>query len=421
MINEDSYDGSASGYVEEAFEGLDRTFSDVEILHVSNVNVVAKGKRYGRWWLLKGLKKDVAADAACRLRLRKELEVLMQLQHPNIVGVAGMESVGSLGECIVMEFVDGPTLREWLRSPTTRRRRRKVARELTAAVGYMHSKNIVHRDLKPENVVITANGENVKIVDFGLADTDSHAILKQPAGTPRYMSPEQTQTPVADVRNDIYSLGVLFREMNLGYGRIAAKCLLSSDRRYRNADVLLAAMRSHDRRRAKAVGAIALLVIFLQIGFSGVQFTRLRNFTSQLSDSHAQRDSLNSMLTLLNDSFDRLSARQQQTTSGMERQHTRLRRVDKAVGEGCKAIDRAVRSTGVERHFDTLSNIVYMDYDILTKTFDRMSSEYNIYIERIKKDDYTDNEISEIANRISSYDAGKRKKLVESFNRKNAR
>ena len=216
-MTEQDYDDSASGYIMEAFEGLSRTFTDVETLRVSEVNIVAKGKRYGRWWLLKGLRQEVAAEAGYRQRLRKELEILMLLQHPNIVSAVGIETVSGLGECIVMEFVDGMTLKEWLQGTTTRRQRRKVAWELTEAIGYMHTKGVVHRDLKPENILITANGENVKLVDFGLADTDSHAILKQPAGTPHYMSPEQMQTAVADVRNDIYSLGILFGEMQLGY------------------------------------------------------------------------------------------------------------------------------------------------------------------------------------------------------------
>lgn len=68
--------------------------------------------------------------------------------------------------------------------------------------------------LKPSNVMITHNGGYVKLIDFGLADTDSHTILKQPAGTLSYMAPEQAQMAQADVRNDIYSLGVIMQEMN---------------------------------------------------------------------------------------------------------------------------------------------------------------------------------------------------------------
>ena len=204
------------------------------VIATSEVNVVAKAKRYGRWWLLKGLRQEVAEEVAYQQRLRKELEILMELQHANVVTAVGMEEVENLGLCIVMEHADGVTLKEWLCGSTTRQARRRIAKELTEAVGYIHSKGIVHRDLKPENVIITRNGENVKLIDFGLADTDSHAVLKQPAGTPKYMSPEQAQTPTADVRNDIYSLGVIFSQMDLGrgYRNIIKRCRKPIEQRY---------------------------------------------------------------------------------------------------------------------------------------------------------------------------------------------
>ena len=73
------YDSSASGYLSNSFEGISQTFTDVEILSTSEVNVVAKAKRYGRWWLLKGLKKEIAGEVGYQQRLRKEFEILMQL------------------------------------------------------------------------------------------------------------------------------------------------------------------------------------------------------------------------------------------------------------------------------------------------------------------------------------------------------
>ena len=109
------YDSSASGYLSNSFEGLSQVFTDVEILNTSEVNVVAKAKRYGRWWLLKGLQQGIANEAGYQQRLRKELEILMLLQHPNIVTAYGIEVVGELGHCIVMEYVEGSTLKEWLR------------------------------------------------------------------------------------------------------------------------------------------------------------------------------------------------------------------------------------------------------------------------------------------------------------------
>ena len=156
------YDSSASGYLSDSFEGISQTFTDVEILSTSEVNVVAKAKRYGRWWLLKGLRKEVAVEAGCQQRLRKELEILMLLQHPNVVAAYGIEVVEELGRCIVMEYVDGVTLKEWLVEKPSQRMRLRVMQEMADAVAYIHTKGIVHRDLKPTNIIITGNGRHVK-------------------------------------------------------------------------------------------------------------------------------------------------------------------------------------------------------------------------------------------------------------------
>ena len=243
------YDSSTSGYLFDSFEGISRRFTDVTILNTSEVNIVAKAKRYGRWWLLKGLNKQVANETAYIQRLRKELELLMQLEHHFVVTTFGLEMVEDLGNCIVMEYVEGTTLKEWLKEKHTRKDRKRIAIQLGEAVDYIHTKGIVHRDLKPENIIITKNGNNVKLIDFGLADTCSYAILKQPAGTPQYMSPEQMQTAVADVRNDIYSLGIVYSKMNLGYGfkHIIHRCLKPIELRYRNVSELRNAIRKQDK------------------------------------------------------------------------------------------------------------------------------------------------------------------------------
>lgn len=414
-MTEQDYDDSASGYIMEAFEGLSRTFTDVETLRVSEVNIVAKGKRYGRWWLLKGLRQEVAAEAGYRQRLRKELEILMLLQHPNIVSAVGIETVSGLGECIVMEFVDGMTLKEWLQGTTTRRQRRKVARELTEAVGYMHTKGVVHRDLKPENILITANGESVKLVDFGLADTDSHAILKQPAGTPHYMSPEQMQTAVADVRNDIYSLGILFGEMQLGYGRIVKKCLLSLERRYQNVAALQTAILAHDRRRTRNASAAIVLFVLLLAGLVGVQTMRLHNIDTQTAGSHAEQEQLKNTVTLLSDSLARVSARHRQLTDEQEQLRMKRQRVEDAVSKGKEAIDKCIKRSGIKQYLDTLSSYIDMDGHVYANMHMETSNAVYRYLEQIKTAGYTEEEFNEITNRIANHQSEQYKHYYQRF------
>ena len=127
-------DYSASGYIIDSYEGIGQVFTDVEILSTSEVNIVAQAKRYGRWWLLKGLRKEVTKEAGYQQRLRKELEILMQLQHPHIVTTIGMEHVEGLGECIIMEYADGITMKEWLQKANSQEKRQSVLKELLEAV-----------------------------------------------------------------------------------------------------------------------------------------------------------------------------------------------------------------------------------------------------------------------------------------------
>ena len=98
----------------------------------------------------------------------------------------------------------------------------------------MHQKDVVHRDLKPKNILVTSTGSSVRLIDFGLADTGSFAVLKKAGGTRGYVSPEQVNGEPLDVKNDIYSFGVILKEMNMGgkFNKIAERCMLPIDKRY---------------------------------------------------------------------------------------------------------------------------------------------------------------------------------------------
>ena len=117
---------------------------------------------------------------------------MSRLQHPGVVEAKSLEDVPGLGRCIVMEWVNGATLKEWLSAGShSRDERRQVAHQLMDALSHIHSQGVVHRDIKPSNIMVTNTGQSVKVIDFGLADTDAHTTLKQPAGTVSYMAPEQ--------------------------------------------------------------------------------------------------------------------------------------------------------------------------------------------------------------------------------------
>ena len=187
----------------------------------------AVDRRLGRPVAVKQLRADLATDPTFQARFRREAQSAAGLNHPTIVAVydTGEETDPLTGisiPYIVMELVEGPTLRDVLRDG------RKIlperALELTQgvldALSYSHKAGIIHRDIKPANVMLTPSG-GVKVMDFGIARAvaDTSATMTQTAaviGTAQYLSPEQARGETVDARSDIYSAGCLLYELLVG-------------------------------------------------------------------------------------------------------------------------------------------------------------------------------------------------------------
>ena len=220
----------------------------------------------GQWVVVKALQPPYRGCAQYEMSLRKEYDILSMFDSPYVVKVYSYGDVAGYGSCIVMEWIDGVTLKEWLHGagPQPRRAdRERVALELVKAVAYVHSLQAVHRDLKPSNIMITRNGSQVKLINFGLSDTDSFAILKQPAGTKGYVSPEQSRGSATDERNDIYSLGIILQDMQLGWlwHGVVRKAVKPIDERIRRVTEIPGMMR-RCRRRVRML-ALVLVAIML--------------------------------------------------------------------------------------------------------------------------------------------------------------
>lgn len=224
--------------------------------------------RFGRKVMLKTLKEEVKDTLKYKEILRKEFDILMSLNSDNIVNVITWEeAIAGIGSCIVMEYVDGQTLDKFLAHNPTKKETLIVLEEMLKAVGYVHRKQIIHRDIKPTNIIVLSDGHHIKLIDFGLADSEAYEILKQPCGTEGYVSAEQ-KCGVNDVRNDIYSIGCIMKEMRLGwqYQGIIKKCLSSLEKRPTSTMELLSMVESVSRRRAVGLKAMLFFSSFTIVG-----------------------------------------------------------------------------------------------------------------------------------------------------------
>ena len=162
---------SDSGYID--IENFSADWSDITLLQQRRQNTIYTAKRYGKRYLLKGISPEYQSLTDIRLLQEKEFSFGISLSHPNIAETYSLEEVPEIGRCIVMEYVDGMTLAQWLNSSPTRAQRERVLAQLLEVMEYIHGLQLVHNDLKSSNILITRNGQNVKLIDFGLSDTDS--------------------------------------------------------------------------------------------------------------------------------------------------------------------------------------------------------------------------------------------------------
>ena len=186
----------------------------------------ARDLRLDRTVAIKTLRTDLARDATFQARFRREAQSAASLNHPSIIAVydTGEDDFdGQPVPYIVMELVEGHTLRELIRPENGAERRLRPERALEIvdgilrALDYSHRGGIIHRDIKPANVMLTRDHE-VKVMDFGIARamSDSAATMTATAqviGTAQYLSPEQARGERVDARSDLYSTGCVLYEL----------------------------------------------------------------------------------------------------------------------------------------------------------------------------------------------------------------
>jgi serine/threonine-protein kinase len=178
----------------------------------------------GKQVALKVLKKEFLYNQNIRGRFLSEAKKMINLNHPNIVGVHDLIDDADF-VAMELEYIEGKTLKQYLhdKGALAEEEVERLFKQMLDAVGYVHERGYVHRDIKPSNFMLTQNGI-IKLTDFGIAKNAEDANVDYTGtgtgmqmGTPKYMSPEQVRsTKDVDHRSDIYSLGVVLWEMVTG-------------------------------------------------------------------------------------------------------------------------------------------------------------------------------------------------------------
>ena len=326
--------------------------------------------------MLKGLKEQYRQDENYKNLLHKEFDILISLQHPNIVSAYSMEEIPEMGTCIVMEWIDGITLEHWSGRKTEGE---DIFLQLLDAVHYIHAKQIVHRDLKPSNIMITHNGNHVKLIDFGLSDTDDFAILKQPAGTQGYISPEQLVSQQADIRNDIFSIGCILEKIlpSKPYTAIIKRCKAPIAQRYANVDEFKADFMARRNSHPSGIKRIAIAALACIILFGFISYPLLhqqeKNISITLAHHEAKKDTVIRQqageATPLSESKHSQQPAADEPSSASQTQTAEL------ISKGQKAIDKMWKESGidtirsVEKKSEAFYQFIDKSNDFITTTY----------------------------------------------------
>ena len=267
-------------------------FSDVwsepELLSAQGHNELYVATRFGRKYVLKALTESYRESTPHIELLRKEFSIGVGVDHPNIVQLLDFGRMDSIGWYIQMEYIDGITLSQFLDTNPPASIKRCIIDQLLDALSCLHERQIIHRDIKPSNILITRNGSTVKLIDFGISDTDDYVTFKQPAGSMAYIAPEQLAGKPIDNRADIYAvgkiIGLLFPHR---YRYIARKCTCANPTgRYSSCAQVLRAIRRADRVRLWLPVSLIFLAVLCLSGwliYAEYQQTELKHSEQEQS------------------------------------------------------------------------------------------------------------------------------------------
>ena len=220
---------------------LKASYTDYEVIPSHGYSLIVKCRKGEQTVILKGLKEENSKRTLLRNALKREFKQCQRLNHTGIVRYQGLVDVDGYGLCIEEEFIEGRTLQAYLKEQHTDDEKIAIVNQIADALRYAHNQGIAHRNLKPSNILITAQGNYVKLIDFSVLSLDD---VKATADTTRFMAPElKDETMTADGTADIYSLGTIMKVMGLtlAYSDVIKRCCaFKRSDRYANIDEFLA-------------------------------------------------------------------------------------------------------------------------------------------------------------------------------------
>ena len=180
----------------------------------------AKDRLLNRIVAVKVLRPEFVDDEEFLAKFKREAEAVANISHPNIVNVYDVGCDGKVNY-IVMEYVDGQNLKEIIKNEGTldEYTALDITKQIAKALSAAHKKGVIHRDIKPHNILISSEGRNVKVADFGIAKAATNSTMTNIGsiiGSVHYFSPEQAKGKPVKNNADLYSLGIVLYEMLLG-------------------------------------------------------------------------------------------------------------------------------------------------------------------------------------------------------------